>query len=99
MGYAEDYLLKENRMKFTTFWRLQALELSLSERMFFRDVIRTLQTWEIVKKEYAELELIRKILEAEINILPFIQPDVESYKKMENIPEAKSSSIPCEKTF
>ncbi len=57
-------------MKFITFWRMQALDLSLTERMFFRDAIRTLQTWDIVKKEYAELELIKKILEAEINIVP-----------------------------
>lgn len=57
-------------MKFITFWKMQALDLSLTERMFFRDAIRTLQAWEIVKKEYAELELIKKILEAEINVFP-----------------------------
>ena len=68
-------------MKFITFWKMQALDLSLTERMFFRDAIRTLQAWEIVKKEYAELELIKKILEAEINIVPVNIQEEKAGKK------------------
>ena len=68
-------------MKFITFWRMQTLDLSLTERMFFRDAIRTLQTWAVVKKEYAELELIKKILEAEINIVPVNLREEKADKK------------------
>ncbi len=57
-------------MKFVKFWSMQARELSLSERMFYRDAIRTLQAWDIVRKEFGELELIKNILEREINVLP-----------------------------
>lgn len=85
-------------MKFITFWRMQALELSLSERMFFRDAIRTLQSWEIVKKEYAELELIRKILEAEINIIPVNLKEEKADKKCGDIHKAGCGFIPFEKT-
>ncbi len=65
-------------MKFINFWKIQTLELSKTEKIFFRDAISTLQTWEIVKKEYAELELIKKILEAEINITPANPSDQET---------------------
>ncbi len=84
-------------MKFITFWRMQALELSLTERMFFRDAIRTLQTWEILKKEYAELELIKKILEAEINIVPANLQEKKTDKRCVDIQKAECSFIP-EKT-
>jgi hypothetical protein len=85
-------------MKFVTFWRMQALELSLSERMFFRDAIRTLQAWEIVKKEYAELELIRKILETEINILP-VDPTGEDIDKRNTDRPKDKNSHAFEKTL
>ncbi len=80
-------------MKFVTFWRMQALDLSLTERMFFRDAIRTLQTWDVLNKEYAELELIKKILEAEINIVP-----VTTQKKKTD-KNAGINSRPLEKIF
>ncbi len=86
-------------MKFVTFWRMQALELSLSERMFFRDVIRTLQTWEIVNKEYAELDLIRKILETEINVLPVNQAAERKDKRNSNPQKDQNSHHALEKTF
>jgi hypothetical protein len=79
-------------MKFITFWRMQALDLSLTERMFFRDAIRTLQAWDVVKKEYAELELIKKILDAEINIVPVNIREEKTEKK------CGDSFIPFEKT-
>ncbi len=85
-------------MKFVNFWRMQALELSLSERMFFRDAIRTLQAWEIVNKEYAELDLIRKILETEINVLPVNQA-MERKDKGKSIPQKDKKSQAPEKTF
>ncbi len=80
-------------MKFVTFWRMQALDLSLTERMFFRDAIRTLQTWDVLNKEYAELELIKKILEAEINIVPV------TIQKKKTDKNAGINSRPLEKIF
>lgn len=85
-------------MKFVTFWRMQALDLSLTERMFFRDAIRTLQAWEIVKKEYAELDLIKKILEAEIKILSINPPEEGANKECGDIQKAGCSFIRIEKT-
>ena len=77
---------------------MQALDLSLTERMFFRDAIRTLQAWEIVKKEYAELDLIKKILEAEIKILSINPPEEEANKECGDIQKAGCSFIRIEKT-
>jgi hypothetical protein len=88
-----------SRMRFVTFWRMQALELSLTERMFFRDAIRTLQAWDIVKKEYAELELIRKILETEINVLPVNPKEVKTSKRSKDLQKTKIALIRYEKTF
>jgi hypothetical protein len=89
---------KGDRMKFVTFWRMQALDLSLTERMFFRDAIRTLQAWEIVNKEYAELELIKKILEMEINILPVSPLEEVADKQRGDLQKAERSFMRYEKT-
>jgi hypothetical protein len=80
-------------MKFSTFWKMQALELSLTERIFFRDAIRTLQAWEIINKEYAELDLVKKILDAEINILPVNLPEQEKIEKRECRQKPENSFI------
>ena len=85
-------------MRFIKFWKMQALELSLAERIFFRDAIRTLQAWEIINKEYAELDLVKKILDAEINILPVNLQEEETVKKREYLQKAENSFID-EKTF
>ena len=77
---------------------MQALDLSLTERMFFRDAIRTLQAWEIVKKEYAELDLIKKILEAEIKSLLVNPPEEEANKECGDIQKAGCGFIRIEKT-
>ncbi|MBE0425151.1 MAG: hypothetical protein IBX72_00690 [Nitrospirae bacterium] len=55
-------------MKSVRFWKTEVQQLSLMERMFFKDVIKTLLNWEVLKKEYLELDLIRRILESEIQI-------------------------------
>ncbi len=38
--------------------------------MFYRDAIRTLQAWGPLKDQFAELDLIRKMLDAEIHYAP-----------------------------
>ncbi len=56
-------------MKSVKFWRMAVKQLSTTERMFFRDAIRTLLAWQILKEEYLELDLIMRILESEIQII------------------------------
>jgi hypothetical protein len=53
-------------MKSVKFWKMASKELSLTEQMFYRDAIRTLLTWDVLKDEYVELEIIRKVLDSEI---------------------------------
>jgi hypothetical protein len=53
-------------MRFAKFWKVEIFELSLTERMFYRDAIRTLQAWKPLREKFAELEMIKKMLEEEI---------------------------------
>ncbi len=65
-------------MRFAKFWKMQVFDLSLTERMFYRDAIRTLQAWEPLKDEFVELNLIRKMLEAEIHLPSLNSPEEEA---------------------
>jgi len=56
-------------MKSVKFWKSAAKQLSLTEKMFFRDAIKTLLEWQVLKEEYLELDLIMRILESEIGII------------------------------
>ena len=56
-------------MKSVKFWQMAAKQLSWTEKMFFRDAIKTLLQWQILKEEYLELDLIMRILESEIRIV------------------------------
>ncbi len=56
-------------MKSVKFWRTEIKQLSLTERIFFRDAIQTLFSWEVLKEEYSELDLIMRILNSEIRII------------------------------
>lgn len=55
-------------MKPVRFWKMQVQELPFSERMFFKDAIRTLLAWKVLKEEFSELDLIQRILESEIQV-------------------------------
>jgi len=55
-------------MKSLKFWRMEAQQLSFTERMFLINAIKMLLTWKGLKEEYSELDLIRRILETEIQI-------------------------------
>ena len=57
-------------MKSVKFWRIEVKTLSLTEKTFFRDAIKTLLAWQVLKEEYIELDLIMRILESEIRIIP-----------------------------
>jgi len=48
---------------------MAAKQLSLTERIFFRDAITALLGWQVLKEEYLELDLIMRILESEIKII------------------------------
>jgi hypothetical protein len=61
---------KEDLLKSIRFWRAEVQSLSLTERIFFRDAIRTLQTWTAVQREYEELDLIKRVLESELVLYP-----------------------------
>ena len=85
-------------MRFISFWKMQTLKLSKTERVFFRDAIIKLQTWEVVKKEYADLELIKKILEAGMDINTVDRPDQETNTQVNN-PQNKERVAYFEKTL
>ena len=55
-------------MKSIKFWKTEIKQLSLTERIFFKDAIRTLLQWDAMKKEFSELEMIERVLESEIRI-------------------------------
>lgn len=55
-------------MKSIHFWKTQIKELSITQRIFFRDAILTLLSWEALKGEYLELDLMRRMLESDISI-------------------------------
>jgi hypothetical protein len=57
-------------MKSVKFWQMEVKTLSLTEKIFFRDAIKTLLAWQVLKEEYMELDLIMRILESEIRIIP-----------------------------
>ena len=57
-------------MKPVKFWKMAIKQLSLTEKMFFRDALKTLLEWQVLKGEYLELDLIMRILESEIPIIP-----------------------------
>jgi len=55
-------------MKKVKYWRMEIQQLSLTERMAFIDAINTLLSWDVLKGEYLELDLIRRLLESEVQI-------------------------------
>ncbi len=65
-------------MKSFRFWKMEVKQLSLTERIFFCDAIKTLFTWDLIREEYKELDFIKRILESEIRIV-----DHEPSKKID----------------
>ena len=55
-------------MKKVKFWRMEIKHLSLSERMIFTTAMNKLLSWEIFKEEFLELDIIRRLLESEIQV-------------------------------
>jgi hypothetical protein len=57
-------------MKKIKFWRMEIQQLSVTERIIFNTAINKLLSWEVFKKEFLEIDLIRRLLESEIQIHP-----------------------------
>jgi hypothetical protein len=55
-------------MKKIKFWRMEIKQLSLTERMIFTTAMNKLLSWEVFKEEFLELDLIRRLLESEIQV-------------------------------
>lgn len=84
-------------MRFAKFWKMEIFELSLTERIFYRDAIRTLQAWKPLKEEFAELEMIKKMLEEEIH-LPEVDPVEVSGTILGDLQDEEDSFLPLQKT-
>ena len=84
-------------MRFAKFWKMEIFELSLTERMFYRDAIRTLQAWKPLQEEFAELEMIKRMLEEEIHI-PSVTPVEISGAIPEELQDREESASPFQRT-
>jgi len=76
-------------MKSLKFWKMQIQLLSLSERMFYKDVIDTLLAWKVLKEECLELIILKRMLESEIHVSG--QADMKEEKR----PAGAESLLHC----
>ena len=82
-------------MRSVKFWRLHIQELSYMEKTFFKDMIKTLLSWGVLKEEVLELDLVLKILEAEIELAELNSPEIKVDRKDISVLEGiKSYHIP-----
>ncbi len=70
-----------------SFWKKQIQQLDYYEKTFFRDMIKTLLSWDILRKEVLELEIILKILESDISFDKLNTTEIRDIEKMNSIPE------------
>lgn len=75
-------------MRPVSFWKKQISQLNYYEKTFFRDMIKTLLSWDILKKEVLELELILKILESDITFDKLNTTEIKDVENGSSIPEA-----------
>ena len=52
-------------MKFVNFWTREIKQLSALERIYLTEAINSVLTWDVLKKNYGELDLIKKMLETQ----------------------------------
>ena len=64
-------------MKRIKFWRIEIKRLSLTERMIFTTAMNKLLSWDVFKEEFLELDIIRRLLESEIQVNT---PEVKTVK-------------------
>lgn len=70
-----------------SFWKKQIHRLDYYEKTFFRDMIKTLLSWDILRKEVLELEIILKILESDIAFDKLNTTEMRDEEKINSIPE------------
>ena len=78
-------------MRSVKFWRLHIQELSYMEKTFFKDMIKTLLSWGVLKEEVMELDLVLKILEAEIELAELNSPGIKVNRKDSSVLEGIKS--------
>lgn len=82
-------------MKKVKFWRMEIQQLSLTERMIFTTAMNKLLTWEVFKEEFLELDIIRRLLESEIQVntpeLKVVKSNVLAKGKKGEIPYMRSA--------
>lgn len=81
-------------MKPFSFWKKQIHQLNYYEKTFFRDMIKTLLSWDILRKEVLELEVILKILESDISFDDLNTTEIQTIERISNIPEDFKRYIP-----
>ena len=54
-------------MKSIKFWRTAIQQLSQPDMMKYQEAVQILLTWDILKKEYFELDLLQRIFESEMH--------------------------------
>jgi len=82
-------------MKKVKFWRMEIQQLSLTERMIFTTAMNKLLTWEVFKEEFLELDIIRRLLESEIQVntpqLKVVKSNVLAKGKKGELPYMRSA--------
>jgi hypothetical protein len=58
-------------MKSIELWSREARQLSTLEKVYLKDAIEALLSWEPFKKDYGELDLIRRMLEGEVRLAEY----------------------------
>jgi hypothetical protein len=74
-------------MRPVSYWQKQIQHLNYYEKTFFRDMIKTLLSWDILKKEVLELDLILKILESDITFDKLNTTEMKDVENESSIPE------------
>jgi hypothetical protein len=89
-----NYISDGGIMKSIKFWRTAIQQLSQPEMTKYQEAVQILLTWDIMKKEYLELDLLKRIIESEMHMKD------ASHKHPSFISLTKASSVrACSKNF
>lgn len=68
-------------MKSVKFWKTKVRQISLTERIFYRNAIKTLLSWDTMGEECIELEVISRILDSEIKVFYTAEEECQPTRK------------------
>jgi hypothetical protein len=57
-------------MKRVKYWSMEIKQLSHTDRIMFTTAINKLLSWDVFKEDFMELDLLRRLLESEIQVKP-----------------------------